>query len=166
LLPFAWLTLYAEWSRAIRLGGRNHRAAVRSVPAGAAAASACAGAYPAQPAGVVVLPHGHRAWGGVDAGALHAGFLFFSRDIRLVVQVHERAPDRIDIRLVGGDMKVYRCSWELIPVDATGGTRIRYDATIEPKFYVPGIVGTSTVKRDVARMMAAVLLRLDRDEPR
>jgi ribosome-associated toxin RatA of RatAB toxin-antitoxin module len=95
-----------------------------------------------------------------------ASFLFFSRDIRLVVQVHERAPDRIDIRLVGGDMKVYRCSWELIPVDATGGTRIRYDATIEPKFYVPGIVGTSTVKRDVARMMAAVLLRLDRDEPR
>jgi ribosome-associated toxin RatA of RatAB toxin-antitoxin module len=94
-----------------------------------------------------------------------ASFLFFSRDIRLVVQAHEQAPNRIDVTLVDGDMKVYRCSWELIPLDASGGTRIRYEATIEPKFYVPGIVGASIVRSDVARMMKAVLLRLDRDEP-
>ena len=93
-----------------------------------------------------------------------ARLLFFSRDIRLVVQVHEQAPSQIDVNLVDGDMKIYRCRWELAPVAATGGTRIMYNATIEPKFYVPGLVGASLVRKDIARMMKAVLARLDRDE--
>jgi ribosome-associated toxin RatA of RatAB toxin-antitoxin module len=93
-----------------------------------------------------------------------ARFLFFSRTIRLVVQVHERAPDRIDISLVDGDMKVYRASWELSPVAGATGTRVAYNATIVPKFDVPGIIGTNVVRKDIARMMAAVLLRLDRPE--
>jgi ribosome-associated toxin RatA of RatAB toxin-antitoxin module len=93
-----------------------------------------------------------------------ARFLFFSRTIRLLVQVNERAPDRIDIGLIEGDMKVYRASWELSPLAGATGTRVVYSATIVPKFDVPGIVGTSVVKKDVARMMAAALLRLDRQE--
>ena len=93
-----------------------------------------------------------------------ARFLFFSRTIRLLVQVHERAPDRIDIGLIEGDMKVYRASWELSPVAGATGTRVQYTATIVPKFDVPGIVGTSVVKKDVAKMMAAALLRLERQE--
>jgi ribosome-associated toxin RatA of RatAB toxin-antitoxin module len=93
-----------------------------------------------------------------------ARFLFFSRTIRLVVQVNERAPDRIDIGLIEGDMKVYRASWELSPLTGAMGTRVVYTATIVPKFDVPGIVGTRVVKRDVAEMMAAALLRLDRRE--
>lgn len=90
-----------------------------------------------------------------------ARFLFFNRDIRLVVQVHERPPDRIDVSLVDGDMKVYQCGWELVAL-ADGGTRVLYRATIAPKFYVPGIVGTPLVRADIARMMAAVLSRMDR----
>jgi ribosome-associated toxin RatA of RatAB toxin-antitoxin module len=93
-----------------------------------------------------------------------ARFLFFSRTIRLLVQVNERAPDRIDIGLIEGDMKVYRASWELSPMAGATGTRVVYTATIVPKFDVPGIVGTSVVKNDIARMMAAALLRLDRRE--
>ena len=93
-----------------------------------------------------------------------ARFLFFSQPIRLVVQVNERAPDRIDIGLIEGDMKVYRASWELSPLAGATGTRVVYTSTIVPKFHVPGIVGTSVVKRDVARMMAAALLRLERQE--
>lgn len=93
-----------------------------------------------------------------------ARFLFFSQTIRVMVQVHEQAPDRIDVSLLGGDMKVYRASWELRPVAGATGTRIVYNATIVPKFDVPGIVGTGAVKNDIARMMAAVLSRLDRQE--
>ncbi|MFC4929940.1 SRPBCC family protein [Massilia sp. GCM10023247] len=93
-----------------------------------------------------------------------ARFLFFSQPIRIVVQVRERAPDRIDVSLVEGDMKVYRARWELIPVTGTSGTRLVYNATIVPKFGVPGIVGTNAVRKDIARMMAAVLLRLDRQD--
>jgi ribosome-associated toxin RatA of RatAB toxin-antitoxin module len=93
-----------------------------------------------------------------------ARFLYFSQAIRLVVQVHEQAPNRIDVSLINGDMKVYRASWELSPLAGSAGTRVVYNATIEPKFYVPGIVGRSLVRKDIAKMMAAVLLRLDRQE--
>jgi ribosome-associated toxin RatA of RatAB toxin-antitoxin module len=94
-----------------------------------------------------------------------ARFLFISHAIRLVVQVHEQSPSRLDVSLVEGDMKLYRCSWELVPVPGGAGTRVLYTATIAPKFYVPGIVGASLVRKDIAKMMAAVLARLDRDTP-
>lgn len=93
-----------------------------------------------------------------------ARMLFFSRDIHLIVEVHEQAPHRIDVSLIDGDMKVYRCSWEISAVAATGGSRISYNASIEPKFYVPGLVGTSMVRKDIAKMMSAVLLHLDRNQ--
>lgn len=89
--------------------------------------------------------------------------LFFSQPIRLRVEAHEQAPNRIDVSLVDGDMKVYRSAWELSAV-AGGGTAVRYTATIEPKFYVPGLVGASLVRKDIANMMSAVLQRMDRDE--
>jgi ribosome-associated toxin RatA of RatAB toxin-antitoxin module len=93
-----------------------------------------------------------------------ARFLFFSQAIRLLVQVHEQAPNRIDISLIDGDLKIYRASWELSALAGTGGTRVVYKAAIAPKFYVPALIGESVVKQDIARMMAAVLLRLDRPE--
>lgn len=91
-------------------------------------------------------------------GATH--FLFFSRPIHLVVQAREQGQNRIDVSLVEGDMKVYKCSWELRPDGS--GTKLVYNAVIEPKFYVPGMVGTSIVRKDISRMMTAVLARLDR----
>jgi ribosome-associated toxin RatA of RatAB toxin-antitoxin module len=63
-----------------------------------------------------------------------ARFLFFRQPIRLVVQVHEQLPDRIDIGLVEGDMKTYRASWELAPLAGDAGTKVVYNAVIEPKF--------------------------------
>lgn len=93
-----------------------------------------------------------------------ARFLFFSQPIRLVVQVHEQAPNRIDIGLVEGDMKVYHASWELASLAGGAGTKVIYNAAIEPAFYVPGIVGTRLVRQDIARMMAALLSRMERQE--
>lgn len=90
-----------------------------------------------------------------------ARFLFFSRDIRLVVLVHEQPPNKIDVSLIEGDMKVYRCSWELVPLES-GGTRVLYRAAIEPAFYVPQAIGTNLVRQDIARMMKAVLKRIER----
>lgn len=86
-------------------------------------------------------------------------FLFFSRAIHLVTQVREHPPHTIDVSLVDGDMRVYRCRWTLSPT-AAGGTRIDYDATIAPNFYVPGIVGVPLVRKDIAAMMTAVLRRM------
>ncbi len=91
-----------------------------------------------------------------------ARFLFLQRDIHLIVLAKEQPMTRIVISLVSGDMKVYQCQWELVPVPETGGTRINYTGKMAPKFYVPGMLGANIIKGDITRMMAAVLARLDR----
>jgi ribosome-associated toxin RatA of RatAB toxin-antitoxin module len=91
-----------------------------------------------------------------------AHFLFFRRAIHLVVQAREQPISQIDISLVDGDMKVYRCSWRLVPVPETGGTRVIYSGALAPKFYVPGMLGSSMIRSDIEKMMGAVLQRLDR----
>lgn len=91
-----------------------------------------------------------------------ARVLFFSRDIRLVVHAREQPISQIDVSLVDGDMRVYRCTWRLVPVPETGGTRVIYSGEMAPKFYVPGMLGANMIRSDVEKMMAAVLLRLDR----
>lgn len=92
-----------------------------------------------------------------------ARFLFLSRTIHLVVQAAEEPITAIDISLVTGDMLVYSCRWEMTALP-DGGTRIDYTGKMVPKFYVPGMLGSNIIKRDIERMMAAVLQRLDRTD--
>ena len=89
-----------------------------------------------------------------------ARFLFLSREIRLVVQAHEEPIQAIDISLVTGDMKVYACRWELTALP-DGGTRVSYTGRMVPKFYVPGMLGSNIIRRDIEKMMKAVLARLE-----
>jgi ribosome-associated toxin RatA of RatAB toxin-antitoxin module len=91
-----------------------------------------------------------------------AHFLFFRHDIHLVVQIREQPIAQIDISLIDGDMRVYNCSWQLVPVPETGGTRVVFSSTVAPKFYVPGMLGSNMIRSDIERMMAAVMARLDR----
>ena len=90
-----------------------------------------------------------------------ARFMFLSRTINLVVQAHEVPMQTIDISLVTGDMKAYDCRWRITPLP-DGGTRVDYSGQMVPKFYVPGMLGSNLIKRDITRMMQAVLDRLDR----
>ena len=89
-----------------------------------------------------------------------ARFLFFKREIHLVINIVEEPMNLIDIDLVDGDMKQYQCRWELTPL-ADGGTRISYGGKLVPKFYVPGLLGANLIRSDIERMMAAVLARID-----
>jgi ribosome-associated toxin RatA of RatAB toxin-antitoxin module len=91
-----------------------------------------------------------------------ARLLFFRRAIHLVVRVREQPVAQIEVSLVDGDMKVYHCTWRLIAVPETGGTRVLYSGRMAPKFYVPGLLGAGIIRADIERMMAAVLARLDR----
>jgi ribosome-associated toxin RatA of RatAB toxin-antitoxin module len=93
-----------------------------------------------------------------------ARFLFLSRTIHLIVQVVEEPISSIDISLVTGDMKVYSCRWEMNALP-DGGTRVAYSGKLVPKFYVPGMLGANIIRRDIERMMTAVLQRLDRPAP-
>lgn len=91
-----------------------------------------------------------------------AHLLFFRHAIHLVVRVREEPDSQIDISLVEGDMKVYECSWRLLPQPDTGGTRVLFSGRMAPNFYVPGMFGANLVRADIRRMMAATLARLDR----
>lgn len=109
----------------------------------------------------VLSRHGNRA---VVEQVGVARFLFFHREIRLVVQVQEEPMAYIDVSLVDGDMRVYQCRWELIADQDTGGTRIVYSGKVAPRFYVPSMLGANLIRSDIERMMAAVLVRLDQPE--
>jgi ribosome-associated toxin RatA of RatAB toxin-antitoxin module len=91
-----------------------------------------------------------------------ARLLFFRRAIHLVVQVREQPISQVDVSLVEGDMKVYHCTWRLVPLPDNGGTRVLYNGKMAPKFYVPGLLGANLIRSDIESMMAAVLARLDR----
>ena len=90
-----------------------------------------------------------------------AHLLFFSKAIHLVVRVTETPIGSIDIALVSGNMKHYEARWELIPVPATGGTRVVYSGTLMPDFYVPSLFGAKMIGSDIGHMMNAVLARLE-----
>ena len=90
-----------------------------------------------------------------------ARFLFMSKSIHLIVRATEYPISSIDIALIAGDMKHYESRWELVPIAATGGTRIVYSGRLIPNFYVPGMLGAKIIRSDIERMMEAVMERLD-----
>ncbi|KAB8052249.1 cyclase/dehydrase [Janthinobacterium rivuli] len=90
-----------------------------------------------------------------------ARFLFMNHAIHLVVRATETPFTAIDIALISGDMRHYESRWNLYPVPETGGTRIVFSSRLMPGFYVPGMLGTTMIRGDIERMMAAVLARID-----
>ncbi|MGK5012268.1 SRPBCC family protein [Janthinobacterium sp. MDB2-8] len=90
-----------------------------------------------------------------------ARFLFMNHAIHLVVRATETPFTAIDIALISGDMRHYESRWNLYPIPETGGTRIVFSSRLMPGFYVPGMLGTTMIRGDIERMMAAVLARID-----
>ena len=90
-----------------------------------------------------------------------ARFLFMNHAIHLVVRATETPFTAIDIALISGDMRHYEARWNLYPIPETGGTRIVFSSRLVPGFYVPGMLGTTMIRGDIERMMAAVLARID-----
>jgi len=90
-----------------------------------------------------------------------ARFLFMNHAIHLVVRATETPLTSIDIALISGDMRHYESRWNLYPIPETGGTRIVFSSRLMPGFYVPGMLGTTMIRGDIERMMAAVLARID-----
>jgi ribosome-associated toxin RatA of RatAB toxin-antitoxin module len=92
-------------------------------------------------------------------------FLFIKQDIHVVLRVTEHPLSAIDIALVSSDeVRQYTGRWELTPAQLNGveGTHIRYTGDMEPRFFVPPVLGASLVKGDVRRMVSAVIARIDK----
>lgn len=95
-----------------------------------------------------------------------SSFLFFQHAMHLQVRVREQAPTRIDVELISGDMKHYSAHWQLSPVELEGATatRIDYSGSLEPDFFVPPLIGNALVRNDVRKMLAAVVLELEKPD--
>ena len=93
-----------------------------------------------------------------------ARFLFMSTPIHLIVRSTETPMSAIDIALISGNLHPYEAHWELLPVpfaaNPAGAVRIVYRGRLAPDFYVPSWFGVSLVRRDIRRMMQALLARL------
>ena len=83
------------------------------------------------------------------------GFLFFNRDFEVVLEVEEMPPKRLKFRATGGDMKHMQGEWR-IRADADS-VNIEYEAEIEPDFWVPPLVGTALMRRDIRGNIEGVI---------
>jgi len=84
-----------------------------------------------------------------------AGVLFFRVDVDVELQIEETPPEKLAFRAVGGNMKRMRGDWRI----ARAGQDIvlGYRAELEPGFWVPPLLGTALMRRDVARQVAGVV---------
>lgn len=82
-------------------------------------------------------------------------FLFIKQQIHLRVRVEETPHSTIAVTLIKGNMHEYRAGWTLNAIDADT-TRIDYNATIAPMFYIPSLFGAALMKSDLRAMLAAV----------
>ena len=64
--------------------------------------------------------------------------------------------ERISFRKTAGDLKDLRGIWRLEPLPAGRGTRLRYEATIDPGVPLPGFLVRNAIEADVRKTLAAL----------
>jgi ribosome-associated toxin RatA of RatAB toxin-antitoxin module len=90
-------------------------------------------------------------------------FLFIKQQIHLLVRVAETPFSGIAVTLINGNMHEYRADWTLSAIDPET-TRIDYNATIAPKFYVPSLFGAALMKSDLRNMLAALIREIEKEK--
>lgn len=89
------------------------------------------------------------------------GVFPLKRKARLVLDVQERAPERIEFRdLSGQDFRVYRGAWDLAG-DSTG-TRVAYSLDADPKAAAPGWIGRNMMRRGAEDLLEQVRAEVER----
>jgi carbon monoxide dehydrogenase subunit G len=83
-----------------------------------------------------------------------AGFAFLHFDIDVVLAVDATPMERLRFQEAGGSLRQMRGEWRLVP--SAAGVTVHYTAQIEPGFWVPPLIGTALVRRDVRRQLAAL----------
>ncbi len=78
----------------------------------------------------------------------------FSRRVRVTFQVEETPGQEIRFRAVDGDFLEHQGTWRLIPVDHQ--TRIIYEATVRPRFFIPPLIGARLLKSHLAASLQAI----------
>ncbi len=83
-----------------------------------------------------------------------AGFAFLHFDIDVVLAVDAAPMERLRFQEAGGTVRQMRGEWRLVP--SAAGVTVHYTAQIDPGFWVPPLIGTALVRRDVRKQLAAL----------
>ena len=84
-----------------------------------------------------------------------ARFLVFSYPIEVRLAVSEFPPNRIEAQGAGGSFKEFRGVYNLSV--AQGRTRLHYVCEMVPDFFVPPIIGTAILQRNVEESFGALV---------
>lgn len=88
---------------------------------------------------------------------------FFCKRIEQVMRYAEQPPDNIAMQVVpgAGDLKSGHADWRFSAVEAHG-TRLLFDAEIEPDFWVPPLIGPYLIARELRRQARVTAESIER----
>lgn len=92
------------------------------------------------------------------------GVMLMSYVVRMQIRIEERPMSALDVSLVSGDMRRYAVRWELESARQGGidGTLLRLSGELEPRFFIPAMVGQPMVQANVRQLMEAVVAEIER----
>jgi carbon monoxide dehydrogenase subunit G len=89
------------------------------------------------------------------------GVFPFKRKARLLLDVQERSPERIEFRdLSGQDFRLYHGAWDL--AGDSNCTRVAYSLDADPKGAVPGWLGRSMMRGSAEDLLEQVRAEIER----
>lgn len=89
------------------------------------------------------------------------GFGPFSFHFAITWAVHESPPSAVNAHAIAGDFAQFTSHYLLNPTP-DGGTRLEYEAAIEPKGGVPPVVGVPTMRILIGRQFDALVDEIER----
>lgn len=99
-------------------------------------------------------------------------FLFFSRRVRVLLDVQQQPRSRVDARALPrpvsdeadeAQLNQFEGTYTLLPIP--GGVRLGYRASFTPAFALPPILGPLAVRRTMQAQFEAMLAEIDRRRP-
>ena len=95
-----------------------------------------------------------------------AKFLFFTHRIDVLVEVTERAPSVIEIRLVRGSLRQLSGRYQLERLATAAGDRqvLRWSGIIEPEHGLPPLIGELLMRANIEDQFLGMVREIDRRE--
>jgi ribosome-associated toxin RatA of RatAB toxin-antitoxin module len=89
-------------------------------------------------------------------------FPFYRRKPQVVFRVEETPPGLVQFKAIQGEFLIHQGSWMLKV--AQGGTEIRYEAVVEPDFWIPQWVLYELERQTMKQTIRAVIRRCLEEE--
>jgi ribosome-associated toxin RatA of RatAB toxin-antitoxin module len=79
----------------------------------------------------------------------------FLISMKLLLSIRHNYPNRIDFKLVGGNMKKYDGHWSIEPHNP-GGTLLKLEVDVQPGFFAPRGIASWILKKELPEGMLAI----------